>query len=235
MNLYIQTIRTLIEHYPEALPHLKGRARWIALTHSGDYKTYDYYLSTLERLVRSVYRGDIAGDFIDIMANLISGQLTQAFTQAWNDEGTDGDMPPYLSAALEDMILGEYEHVDGFYRDIIDAVVDGTEIDPLITRCAIWANRWNEAYNNAVALIVKEMGGNLEWEYGDTEHCETCNSLNGIVARASEWEELGVKPQSPPNDALDCGGWHCGCGLSPTTKRRSPNAYQRIMNAVTKV
>ena len=74
MNLYIKTIRTLIEHYPEALPHLKGRARWIALTNSGDYKTYDYYLSTLERLVRSVYRGDITGDFIDIMANLIIGR-----------------------------------------------------------------------------------------------------------------------------------------------------------------
>lgn len=199
------------------------------------YKTYDYYLQQLERLIRSVYNNDLGGDFIDVMANLISGQLNQAFEQAWKDEDGEGEIPAYLTNAAEEMILEQYDFVDQLYRDIVDAKVDETSIDPLLARAPLWANRWTEAYNRAVALITAENGGNLEWVYDpEKEHCTTCAALHGIVARASEWEELGVHPQGAPNDLLECQGWHCGCGLNPTDKRRSPKAYATIMNIVGK-
>lgn len=256
MNLLSSTIRAVVERYPALIPHLKGRARWIAIVSMPNYKywffqhgeivgelhrepygiikTYDYYLQQLERLIRSVYQGNLGGEFIDIMANLISGQLTQAYEQAWTDEEGEGELPDYLASSLEDMILNEYDHVDQLYRDIVDARVDETPLDPLLSRAPLWANKWTDAYNRAVALITSENGGNLIWVYGDTEHCDSCLALNGVVARASEWEELGVHPQQPPNDMIDCGGWRCQCSLQPTEQRRSPKAYNTIMNIVQK-
>lgn len=234
MNITADIIKVTVKRFPEIVPQLEGRARWIAVMYS-DHKTYDYYLQQLERLIRSVYNGNLGGDFIDVMANLISGQLNQAFEQAWKDEGTEEDIPDYLTTAAEDLILSQYDYVDQLYRDIVDARVDETPVESLLSRAPLWAQRWTEAYNQAVALIIAEMGGNLVWELGATEdHCPECAALNGIVARASEWEELGVKPQNAPNDLLTCGGWRCDCSLTPTDKRRSPKAYESIMNIVSK-
>lgn len=223
---------------PGLTAHLSGKARWIYFTQNPHQKsrTYDYYLTQLERLIQSVHDGRLGGDFVDIMSNLVSGQLNQAFEQAWKDEGGDGDVPDYLSTAAESMILNEYDFVDGLYKDIVDARVDETPIEPLLARAAIWANRWTEAYNQAVALIASENGGNLVWRLGATEqHCDSCSSLNGIVARASEWESLGVHPQGAPNDLLLCGGWKCDCSLESTDQRRSPKAYESILNTVSRM
>jgi len=265
MNLYTRTIRSAIKAYPAVIPHLKGRARWVAamdgaynshiranvfakedsparfaseewLIDNGVVKTYDYYLQQLTRLITSVYNGNLGGEFIDIMANLIQGQIYQAVNQAWLDSGMDGSLPDYLVSLADDIVLGQYEHVDQLYRDIVDARLDGTPLAPLLARAPLWATRWTEAYNQAMLLIAAEMGQRMAWELGATErHCETCAALNGIVAFASEWEELGVMPQSAPNDALQCGGWKCDCKLTPTEQRRSPDAYGRIINATTRI
>lgn len=199
----------------------------------GEYKTAEYYQQQLERLIRSVYEGNLGGAFVDTMANLISGQLNQAFEQAWADEGTEEELPAYLTSAAEELILGQYEHVDQLYRDIVDARVDETGADALLARAPLWANRYSEAYNRAVGLILAETGGRLKWVLGETEeHCASCAALNGIVALASEWEVLGVRPQGAPNGKLECGGWQCDCSLESTDQRRSPDAYGRIEEAI---
>lgn len=224
MNL-LPHIRQVVATFPEVRTYLTGRARW-SLYRPAEYKTVDYMENAIEGLVNGVYNGNIGGQFIDTMANIISGQLTQAYQQAFEDEGfTDFALPDYLSESLEDMILGQYDYVDQFYRDIVDARVDGTSVSPLLARAKLWANQWLSAYNEAVRLITLNGGGNLVWEYGDAEHCNTCLSLNGIVARADEWDTLGVKPQG---DMLACGGWNCKCALVSTDRRRSPGAYGRI-------
>lgn len=256
-NIYLATIKALIHRFPAVVPHLKGKARWIAFAfidnfpigntvytetnplgftiRDTSYKTVEYFESELTRMVTNVYEGNLGGEFIDILANLISGQLTQAYEQAWADNNGEGDLPDYLTESVESMILNQYDFVDQFYRDIVDARVDEEPIEPLLARVPLWANRWEEAYNTAILLITSNEGGNLEWQLGETEeHCETCSALNGIVARASEWEQLGVYPQSAPNEKLECGGWKCDCSLTPTDKRRSPKAFDSIMNAVSK-
>jgi hypothetical protein len=232
------TIREIVahiaEHYPQVLPHLSGKARWIAAK-PAEYKTVDYFLQQVERMVTHVYNNQLGGEFVDLMASLIQGQLTQAFRQAWADEGFDGDLPPYLSGALEEMILSEYTHVDQFYRDIVDARIDETSITPLLMRAGLWAQRYVDAYEQARHLITMELGGNEEWVLGATEeHCPECYALNGIVARASEWDQLAVHPQQPPNPVLSCGGWQCDCERRPTDKRRSPKAFDRIISIVSK-
>lgn len=214
-------VRKAIETVPQVIRYLDP-----------SYKTYEYFLAQTNGLVRGLYYGYVGGEFIDTFANLISGQLWDAYEKAWFDEGGDGVVPEYLNASYQATVSTQYGYVDQFYRDIIDARIDQTSLDPLLARAAMWANRYNEAYNEAVRLITLEGGGNLIWEYGEAEHCETCQALNGIVARASEWDILGVKPQNAPNNLLECSGWNCKCSLTPTSKRRSPNAYGRIEAAI---
>lgn len=220
-------LRLAVMAVPDVLRYLSGKARWLA--YQPAIKTYEYMLKQVKGLVRGVYNGHIRGDFIDVMANLISGQLTQAYNRAWEDEGDGTELPEYLQFSLDDMILGQYDYVDAFYRDIIDAALDGKPIAPLLARAELWANQYNNAYNEAVRLISVETGGRLEWKLGATEqHCPECAALDGIVAFASEWDILGVRPQNPPNSRLTCGGWRCDCSLTPTGKRRTPNAYGLI-------
>jgi hypothetical protein len=201
-----------------------------------EFKTFEFFRRTLTRLVRSLYNGFIGGEFVETISNLIRGQIIDAHVRAWNDEGGEGDPPPYLRVHAEGMVSKQLEHVQGFYTDIVDARINQTSIDPLLMRSDMWANRYNEAYNDAVKYITQESGGKLIWIYGEAEHCETCQSLNGIVAFASEWTTSGFKPQSAPNALLECGGWQCKCRLEVTTKRRTPKALDRLMNiAVSRV
>ncbi len=237
MDLRIETITAITKRLPAVIPFLKGSARWVAYTAGGvqagqifEGKTVEYYLRTLQGLIRSVYNGMLGGEFIDIMANLIQGQLTQAFQQAIDESGLD--WLPEMRGQLQVMILNEYGYVDQLFRDIIDARIDQTSIEPLLQRAQLWANRWNDAYNIAKQMIAAHYGQRMMWIYGETEHCTTCQSLNGIVAYATEWESLNVRPQSPPNPVLQCGGWRCQCRLEVTDQRRSPKAFETIMNIV---
>jgi hypothetical protein len=225
----MDTLKKVTAIYPRVIYYLSPQKRY-ELYRATEYKTYDYMLSQIVGLVRGVYNGYIGGEFIDSMANLISGQLTQAYQKAYEDEGfTEFFLPDYLQSSLNEMILNQYNFVDQYYRDIVDARVDQTSITPLLARADLWAQRWTEAYNEAVRLITLEGGGNMVWTLGATEaHCPECAALDGIVANAKEWNTLGVKPQHAPNDKLTCGGWKCDCSLTATTKRRSPNAYGRI-------
>ena len=144
-------IRRAVKQVPEIRPMLSGRARWLAYEPT-EYKTLEYMQSQIEGLVRGVYTGNVGGEFIDVMANLISGQLTQAYQMAYADEGFGGRLPDYLEASLESMILNQYTFVDQFFRDVVDARLDGTPIDPLLARASMWANQYNTAYKEAQRL-----------------------------------------------------------------------------------
>lgn len=224
-NQLIKIAREAVRLAPQVKPYLSAKTRFM-LYEPAEYKTTDYMLNVIEGLVNGVYNNLVGGDFIDAMANLISGQLTQAFQQAFEDEGyTDFVLPDYLSSALESMILSQYDYVDQFYRDVVDARIDGTSISPLLARAQLWANQWQAAYNEAIRLMTLEGGGNLVWQEGDTvDKCGVCVGLDGLVMRASEWDALGIKPQS---HSLPCHGFNCHCSLVPTDKRRSPDAYGR--------
>jgi hypothetical protein len=237
-KLVREIVAHIVQHYPQVIPHLSGKARWIAAK-PAEYKTYDYFLQQVERMVTHVYNNQMGGEFIDIMANLISGQLAQAFRQAWQDEEGDGDLPGYLAGALETSILAQYDHVDQFFRDIIDARLEGTSIQPLLVRASMWANQFNAAYQQALELIRMENGGNMVWRKGDTENgCSTCDALDGIVMSAREWQELDVHPRGYPNPVLECQGGgpanNCDCTLEPTDARRSPKAYNTVLNIVSR-
>ena len=75
----------------------------VVLYLGGNYKTYDYFYAQITGLVRGVYNGYIAGEFIDVMANLISGQFLDAYQKAWFESGYEGDMPDYLQQSYQEI------------------------------------------------------------------------------------------------------------------------------------
>ena len=52
----------------------------------------------------------------------------------------------------------------------------------------------------------------LTWVYGETEHCETCEKLNGQRHRASWFVSRNYIPRQP-GAAMECGGYRCMCSL----------------------
>lgn len=213
-----EAIKQAIQIYPRVVLHMDAA-----------YKSYDFFLARIEGLVRGVYTNNIGGEFIDVFANLISGQYQDAYAKAWRDSDGEGLIPDYLQQSYQEAVSNQYAYVDGFYRAIVDARIDGTPIEPLMARARLWAQGYNTAYENASSLITLHEGANEEWVLGATEqHCSTCFALNGIVMRASEWEALNLRPKNPPNDHLECGGWRCDCERRQTSKRRSPGAYGRV-------
>jgi len=192
-------------------------------------KTYDYYLRTIEGYVRDLYRGDIEeGDFVTQMSELIDSQLTRAWHEGMRENELDPveEMEPEWQEILDGIILSEYDYVDGFASDIVAASDEQLDWEPLLSRADMWANRYNDVVNQAI-IATKEQ--KLLWVYGDTDHCDTCLALNGIVAWASEWEESGVKPQG---NMLQCGGWNCQCEIIPTGNRHTRGALDAIMSAI---
>jgi len=220
----------------DAVEYLEKCGREIPLTLmvslvSLGVKTVEYFQATLTRMVRNVYDGDLGGEFVNIMQDLVLGQISQAFETAWTDDGNELPPPEYIRDASQEMVREQWSHIDDFYRAIVDARVDQTGVDPLLSRVQLWANRYNEAYNMAVHLIALNTGGKEIWILGHAEeHCSSCSQLSGLVAYASEWETAQVNPQG---NNLACGGWKCQCRREKTNKRRSPNALSRIMDAVT--
>jgi len=158
---------------PAVVPHLHGRARYIGrvATWRGLYavKTYEGYFRQLWNRTNELYNGEIGEDeFIDTLAELIQEQITRAWRAALRDSEMDADLVNSDYADnVEAMILSEFEHVDQFANDILDAAASGAGVDEFRSRCELWANRYNDAYNNAL-LEIAGTGDRFIWIYGDT-------------------------------------------------------------------
>jgi hypothetical protein len=204
-----------------------------------EYKTLAYFAKTLKNLVRSLYNGFIGGDFVTVMADLIRGQIIDAYVKAWYEQ-TDGESepPPYLQIRAQGKIDEQISMIQPYYIAILDARIDQTPIEPLLSRADLWAGRYQDAYNDATIYITEQTGGRMVWRLGATEkHCPLCSAYDGIVAFASEWSAAGIQPKNAPNAALTgqynndrgCEGWRCDCELKPTTEKRTRRAYDKLM------
>lgn len=187
-------------------------------------KTYAFYASSIRDFTKKMYDGHISySAFVSSMENLIIAQLRLAWFEGMEENGlTEDDMTNEWAGILNEIIMTEQDHIAGFAIDIEKARRAESPLDPLMSRADTWGNRYPDVINRA-RVITAAVGEKLEWVYGDTDHCETCLSLNGIVAYASEWAVSAYHPQQPPNSYLDCGGWKCRCRLVPTSKRRTAN------------
>lgn len=230
MNELLRVVRYVIKSHPQVAPLLSGRARWLAIPimQSDEIKTVDGLTRQVYNLMSALQKSGNINAFLDGMASVVQAQLTRAFRAALREADLDPELVTQDGAGfadeLEGMILSEYDFVDGLGADVLDGMTPAE----MQSRAELWGNRYLDAYNKATAIIADQYGGLLEWVYGDAEHCDTCLALNGTVAYQFEWEDAGVKPQSPPNSRLDCEGWKCKCRLEFTDKKRTPDAPNKI-------
>jgi len=180
--------------------------------------------------LRSVARGYWLGlwtddQFMDLMFSAIDRGLRSAWMEGAKDIGIAPDeVTPNEQVMLTSLIFREYSFVSGLATYIFQ---NNQEISKLtkqnltvtysriIARVEVWVNRYKDVVNRA--KVVSEKNPKLKWVLGRTkETCETCGKLAGKVRRADWWEE-NVMPQQPPNPALQCQGWKCGCSLEMTT------------------
>jgi hypothetical protein len=190
-------------------------------------KTVAYFDRVIMAWVNDLYTHAVTeAEFVDRFAELLDQQLTRAWNEGMRQNGlTPDDMTEAWSATLQEIIASEYMYVDQFAADIAGG---NFTLAQLQSRAGTWSNRYVDVMNRAVTETA-DGKDRLKWTLGATEeHCATCAALNGIVAWAKEWEALGVHPQQPPNNLLDCSGWRCDCSLSPTDQRRTRDAYGRI-------
>lgn len=182
---------------------------------NGAYKTEATYQRQAWRSIRELYNSEIDEfAFIDDFVGYIDNQFGRAWRAGARDVGinpnqfTDDDQ-----SAFNAIVLAEREFILSLAEDIVNARMNNASIEQFRQRADMWANRYNDVVNQARV----HFGGRqyLEWVVGPTEHCETCATLNGIVATADEWAASGWRPQGRE---LECGGWRCQCSLVLTDK-----------------
>jgi len=75
----------------------------------------------------------------------------------------------------------------------------------------MYARALDAVYSEGYARGARgEMG---TWQYGSTEHCNTCAMLNGQRHPLEWFVDRGYIPQQPGSGSLDCGGWQCQCRI----------------------
>lgn len=198
-------------------------------------KSINTYNRQLWNYCLDLYRTGDGGAFLNRFIEAVGNQITRAWNEGAREVGVEPEeMTDIDLNELKAIIDSEYDHVIDLGEAII-ASRGGTLAEfrqQFRNRVDLWVNRYDDAANRAKVYF----GGRqrLIWVLGETEeHCATCAALAGIVAFAYEWEQSGIRPQSPPNPVLECEGWHCDCELKPTDKRRSPDALGKLMDIAT--
>lgn len=84
--------------------------------------------------------------------------------------------------------------------------------ESITNRVGMWINSGLRAFNVGQIFAPTPAGEDeprFMWKRGATENpCKDCESLDGQIKTASEWQKAGIEPQSPD---LECGGWNCQC------------------------
>ena len=194
-------------------------------------KTYDFYLMTLSRAVKDLYSGKITeAAFVDKLSELIPQQLRRAWNEGMKENGLDPqkDMTPEWEAAFQDIAAKEFAYVDGFASDVAKAATNETPIDGLLTRAESWANRYPDVADRA-KIITAPKDKLFMWRRGNTiDGCNTCVTLDGIVATAADWRALQDRGIYPKSAELDCHGDHCDCGVYETDEPLTDGGIPKV-------
>jgi hypothetical protein len=196
-------------------------------------KTFDFFQRVLKTDVRRLYSGDISeAQFVDMLAELIPQQLRRAWNEGMRENGLDPekDMQPEWERRIQNLVADEFRYVDGFAVDIVKTAKDGGDINALLSRAELWANRYNDTVDRA-RVATMNADDHVEWVLGDTDHCKTCLTLGGVVATAAQWDLLesqGIYPKSPD---LACHGFNCGCQRLKTDKPLTRGKYLEFVKS----
>lgn len=179
--------------------------------------------------VRGLWMGVLyRSQFMEVMQGAIERELWNAWIEGMSTCGmTTADMEPEDRDAVQNEIYSQLFFLGPFADDIIaQSKATGKPLEPLLSRADMWINQYESVKSLAKVTVCGDT--KYEWVYGDTEHCSSCNRLNGIVKRASVWRKADIAPGNPPNDKIECGGWNCQCTLEQTSKPCTPGPLPNL-------
>lgn len=186
--------------------------------------TRSVFQSQMQRALRRYRRTGNVIDFRTRATQIINVYGARAYVDGLNAGGAIGaglgDLSDDERREMNMLINIQVNYVGSFNSDL--STVANADY-----HASLWTNKGLDGIYNA-GLIAGAKNGNLEWLYGDTEHCADCLNLNGRVYRASIWKKYDIQPKG---DGLQCGGYNCQCKLikttKPVTKGRPPNLIGR--------
>lgn len=135
-----------------------------------------------------------------------------AFDGGWVDGGQDLPADEEALAWFNERVNAEMGFIDMLLENAKEL---RKEEEPdyftwITSRADAFTNSVSSVYNTAVMFAKKNQM--LTWQYGDADHCATCESLNGQRHRASWYIAHDYIP-GRPGAAMDCGGYRCKCSL----------------------
>lgn len=186
--------------------------------------------------VQDEYRGkiyDYMADYlksdkpITVDKNLYKRAINDAFTFAfiagWADAGASA-LTDEAQAWINGRINEELGYLDTLFVQLkeLRANKDLT-LEEKLEAADAHADGYSQTligvYEHGKMMGDPERDG--EWEYGDTDHCSTCASLNGQVHPLSWYLDNGFIPQESGSETLDCHGYNCQCRIKdPKTGRQ---------------
>lgn len=174
-------------------------------------------------------RLDFEGDVEEALASAVAGRIDrrrfgivmralvtkygrQAFQDGLKDGGIEDPPTPEDLNTVAALVASQSQYV----TNLGDAIYgDGVTEAQLTEKPALWFNKSIQPFYQE-GLASADRNGLYEWAYGDTEHCNDCQRLDGQKHRMRDWIKSGWLPQS---DVLECHGFNCKCRLVKTTGR----------------
>jgi len=178
------------------------------------------YRQALRGAVRGLWSGVIdSSQFEEIVRDSVYRGLNQAWLKGAAQCGiAEEDLTLDEWEVLSKALAEEISHIRNLSERVEgNSKAKGGKVTPLLAHLSLWVNRYTDVQNQAKVMACKDK--KLIWIFNpQKENCNTCKKLHNKVKRASYWKRIGLRPQNPPNDMLDCGGWECGCRLEVTDK-----------------
>lgn len=134
-----------------------------------------------------------------------------AFDLGWHTGGGELPAEPDAQDWLAARVDAEMGYIDQVLQNAKELRAEGGDYFEWVTsRADGFTASVPSVYNYAkMAAAGNQM---LEWRYGDTDHCDTCASLNGQKHRAKWYIARDYIPRKP-GAAMTCGGYRCMCSL----------------------
>lgn len=193
---------------------------WAKATSLGVFKADGPDLSAINAKYHDVITASLL-DYLDggnlrVDRNAFTRATVEAFGAAFDggwaagggEPPPDGDAAAWLNTRVEQ----EVTFIQALFEQAKELKKD-PEFDrlPWVSERADGFVRSVTAVFNAGKMLAMK-NQMLEWRYGDTEHCPTCQGLNGKKHRASWYLSRDYIP-GKPGAALACGGYRCQCSL----------------------
>lgn len=197
--------------------NLLAQARAILATEKSVKGVVDDYRVTLTEFCVQAFGGRMDKvDFQRAHRALLRQSARDVYVEGYGEGLGEGDAEAEMdeedNARIADFYTEQSGFVPTFAKDVVAArTADDRESaqQAIFDRCATWAQSLEALGGIARAAAQKNQMG--EWEYGDTDHCDTCAKLNSQRHRVKWFVERGYIPRQPGNENLDCKGFRCQC------------------------